>query len=152
MSRLHSTLIALVIGGAAAAGLFAAVHTVRLGQTVAATRPAGSTARQIAQREAKLARWSRSLDAALAKHPPALPKLPHYAPVPAAAPATGAVAAAPPAQPRVTYVQPPPVVRYRHAPPSTTTTTTGWSDDSGSDDNGSGSDDGSGDGSGGGDG
>jgi hypothetical protein len=143
MSRLHSTFVALVLGAAASAGLFAGVHTVRLGQK---TSPAASTnsAQQIASRQAKLARWSQSLRDARAKHPPALPKIPKFAPVPAAsaAPAAAQAAAAPP----VRYVRPRAVVKYRHASKSPqTTTATQWSDDgSGSDpsDDGTGAGDG----------
>lgn len=137
MSRLHSTLIALLIGAAATAGLYAAVHTVRLGQTAA--KPSVST-RDLAARTAKLVAWRHSLHAALAKRPPKLPKLPHYAPVPAPAPAAPVATAPPP----VTYVQAPTVVRYRHATSSATSkSTSSWSDDS-SGDGGSG-DDGGGD-------
>ena len=148
MSRIHSTLIALVIGAAATAGLYAAVHTVQLGQKAAAP---SVSAHDLASRQAKLAAWSRSLHATLAKRPPALPKLPHFAPVAAQPLRRRAVETA---QPPVTYVQAPTVVKYKHAPaPTTTTTTTSWSDDEsgddGSDDDG-GSDDGGGD-SGGGD-
>jgi hypothetical protein len=139
MSRLHSTLIALLIGLAATAGLYAAVRTAQLGQKA----PAPSiSARDVALRQAKLAAWSRSLHATLAKHPPALPKLPHFAPVatPPPAPPPPAVATA---QPPVTYVQAPTVVKYQHAPaPTTTTSTTSWSDDgSGDDSSGDGGDD-----------
>jgi len=143
MSRIHSTVIALVIGAAATIGMYAAVHTVQLGQKVSApTVPAHA----VASRQAKLDAWSRSLHAALAKRPPALPKLPHFAPVQAPpAPASAPPVAAAKAQPHVTYVRAPTVVKYKHAvtPPTTTTTTTttpSWSDDGsgdGSDDGGS---------------
>jgi len=140
MTRIHSTLIGLLIGAAATAGMYATVHTVRLGQKT----PAPSvSAHDLASRKAKLAAWRHSLDVALAKRPPALPKLPHFAPVAApAAPPPPPVATTPPP---VTYVQAPTVVKYKHAPATTTTTTTttGWSDD-GSGDDGSG-DDGGGD-------
>jgi hypothetical protein len=139
MSRLHSTLVALVLGAAAAAGLFAAVHTVRLGQKVSAPKPA---APEIASRQAKLARWSRSLREARAKHPPTLPKLPRFAPVQTAATPVAAPA------PQVTYVRPQPVVKYQRASRSTQTTTTtatrsSWSDDGGRSDDGTGGGDGS---------
>jgi len=129
MNRIHSTLIAIVIGAAATAGLYAAVHTVRLGQKV----PAPSvSAHDLASRRAKLAAWGRSLHAALAKRPPALPKLPHFAPVSAQAAPPSSMATA---QPPVTYVQAPTVVKYEHAPPpATTTTTTSWHDDESEDD------------------
>jgi hypothetical protein len=148
MSRIHSTVIALLIGAAATAGLAAAVHTVRLGQK--SPTPSVSS-HDLALRQAKLVAWSRSLHTTLAKRPPKLPKLPHFALV--------ATEPAPPApietaQPPVTYVKAPTVVKYKHAPaPTTTTTATGENDDEsgddGSDDDG-GSDDGGGD-SGGGD-
>jgi hypothetical protein len=138
MSRIHSTLIALLIGAAATAGLYAAVHTAQLGQKA----PASSvSAHVLASRQAKLAAWRHSLDATRAKRPPALPKLPHFAPVRAQpAPAPAAVTAPPP----VTYVQAPTVVKYEHSPaPTTTTSTTSWTEDeSGDDDSG---DDSSGD-------
>ena len=130
MARLHSTLIAFVIGAAATAGLYAAVHTVRLGQKAHAP---SVSAHDLASRQAKLASWRRSLAAARAKRPPKLPKLPHFAPV-AAQPAPPPSVAT--ARPHVTYVQAPTVVKYEHAPATTTTTsTTSWSDD-GSDDSG----------------
>jgi hypothetical protein len=138
MSRIHSTLIALLIGAAATIGLSAAIHTVQLGQKAVA--PSVSL-HELAARKAKLAAWHRSLRATLAKRPPALPKLPHFAPV-------AVQQAQPPAataQQSVTYVHAPTVVQYKHAPAATTTTTTNWSDD-GSDDNGS--DDGGGSGGG----
>lgn len=143
MTRIHSTLIALLIGAAATAGLYAAVHTVNLGQK--ATAPAVS-AHELAARQAKLVAWRRSLEAARTKRPPKLPKLPHFAPVPA--PQT-APAPAPPvatAPPPVTYVQAPTVVKYRHPPAPPATTTTSWTDDGSGDDGSSG--DGGGDGRG----
>ena len=126
MNRIHSTLTGLVIGAAATGGLYAGVHTVRLGQKVAAPNV---SARDIASRHAKLAAWRHSLDVALAKRPPTLPKLPHFAPVPAPQAPAVSVATAPPP---VTYVQAPTIVKYTHAP-ATTTTPTRSSDDSGDD-------------------
>ncbi len=143
MTRIHSTLIALVIGAAATAGLYAAIHTVQLGQKAATP---SISARELASRQAKLVAWRRSLAAARTKKPPALPKLPHFAPV-AAQPAPAVPAAT--AQPKVTYVQAPTVVKYTHATTSPATTTTGsWSDDGsgGGDDGGdNGGDSGGGD-------
>ena len=118
MSRLHSTLLALILGTVATAGLFAAVQTVQLGQRASASKPKVAV-RELASRQAKLDRWSRSLRREQAKRPPSLPKLPKFAPVaaPAAVPATSAA-------PPVKYVQARPVVKYRRAsrPPTTTTT------------------------------
>ena len=147
MSRLHSTLIALVLGSVAAAGLFAGVKTVRLGQKV--SRPTHPVAaRELAFRQAKLDRWSRSLWAQRAKRPPALPKFPKFAaPVSsqAAAPAASTAATTSPTTAPVKYVRPRPVVSYQRpaAKSSTTATSTGqsWPDDDGtaerSDDGGS---------------
>lgn len=142
MSRLHSTLVALVLGAAAAGGLFATVRTVRLGQKTAAPQPLPIT-RELASKQAKLARWSRTLERARATHPPALPKLPKFAPVRTPpAPAVPVTAAAPP----VRYVRAQPVVKYRHA--AKPHTSTGSSQPASSDDGTS--DDGGGDGSSGG--
>jgi hypothetical protein len=148
MSRLHSTLIALVLGSVAAAGLFAGVKTVRLGQKVsAATHPVA--ARELALRQAKLDRWSRSLRAQQAKRPPALPRVPKFAPVSArqaAAPEASPVApAASPVTPPVTYVRPKPVVEYQRAAGKSTTATStqqSSSDDDGTTESSDSSDDG----------
>jgi hypothetical protein len=144
MSRLHSTFVAFILGAAAATGLFAMVRTIRLGQTVAAPQTA-LIAHELAARQARLARWSHTLEQARAKHPPSLPKVPKFAPVhiaPAAPPAAPATATPP-----VSYVRPRAVVTYRHA--AAPHTSTGSSKPSSSDDGRS--DDGAGDSSGGGD-
>ena len=143
MTRLHSTLVAFLLGAAAAAGLFAMSRTIRLGQGAAA-QPA-LIARELASRQAKLAHWSHSLEQARAKHPPALPKIPKFAPVHIPAAAAPAAPAAP-AVPQVTSVRPSAVVKYRHA--SAPHTSTGSSKSSSSDDGRSddgGGDDGGGD-------
>jgi hypothetical protein len=150
MSRLHSTLVALVLSAATAAGLFAAVKTVQLGQKASAPKAAPAAAREIASRQAKLDRWSKSLQQSRAKRPPALPKLPRYQPVHArpAAPASSSASPAATAEAKVKYVRPT-VVRYRHAStPKTSTTSAGSSrsDDEGTSDDGGASDDGSSDG------
>lgn len=115
MPRLHSTLIALVLGGAAAAGLFALVKTVQLGQTAAAAPRVTVSAHELSARRAKLARWSHALERARAKRPPALPKLPKFAPIPTPPPAPAAPVSAAPAAASVTYTRPATVVEYRHA-------------------------------------
>lgn len=140
MSRLHSTLVAVVLGAVAATGLFAMVRTLRLGQTVSVAKPA-LIARELAARQAKLAHWSRSLREARAKRPPALPKLPKFAPVhvaPAAPPAAPTASTAP----QAAHVQPRAVVKYRHAsaPHTSTGSSTPSSSDDGSSDDGSGDD------------
>ena len=143
MSRLHSTLLALVLGAAATAALFAAARTVRLGQKTSAEKSTHAVARDLAFRQAKLDRWSRSLQQARAKRPPALPKLPKFAPVKAPSAATAASPVsqtAVAAQPKVSYVRRQTVVKYRHAKgaSSTTTTPSTWSDDGASSDDGAG--------------
>jgi uncharacterized membrane protein YgcG len=151
MSRLHATFVALALGAAAVAGLSAAARTVRLGQKTSAPQSTHAAAREIAFRRAKLARWSRSLSEARVKHPPALPKIPKFAPVQrppavAAASPSAAVEAS-----SVTYVRGKAVVKYRHAtaPPTTTTTPTSWSDDGESSGDAGPSDGGTGEGGGG---
>jgi hypothetical protein len=147
MSRLHSTVVALVPGAATAAGLFAAVRTVQLGQKVSAPKTVSLAPRDLASRQAKLDRWSKSLRRQRAKRPSALPKLPKYAPVPvpqAASAASPVAQAAPASEAPVRYVRPLAVVKYRRATPPPATTTSSqpsWSDD-GSSEGGAGSDDG----------
>lgn len=134
MSRLHSTLIALVLGSVAAGGLFAGVKTVRLGQKVSTpTHPVA--AHELAFRQAKLDRWSRSLHAQRAKRPPALPTVPKFAPVatPHAGAPAASTAAASSVAPQVRYVRPKPVVEYQRAagksPATATPAQQAWSDD-----------------------
>jgi hypothetical protein len=73
MKRVHTLVIALMLGAAAAAGLLAATRTVDIGQA-AASKP--GSAQALAARAAKLDRMERSLENALAKRPPKLPKVP----------------------------------------------------------------------------
>lgn len=128
MTRIHSILIALVVCAAATAGLYAATKTAQLGQKAAAP---SISQRDLASRQAKLVAWHRSLVAARTRRPPALPKLPHFAPAPAR---PAPVAAAPP---RVTYVQAPAIVKFEHQPATPTTPeTSSWSDAESSDDSG----------------
>lgn len=145
MSRLHSTLVALVLGAATAAGLFAAVQTVQLGQKVSAPKTVALAPRDLAFRQAKLDRWSKSLRRQRAKRPPALPKLPKFAPVPHAAPAPAQAApAAPTAAAPVRYVRARAVVKYRHGspPPASTTSSQPSRSDDGASDVEEGTDDG----------
>jgi hypothetical protein len=74
MKRIHTLFIALMLGAAAAAGLLAATRTVDIGQA-ASPKPASTQA--LAARAAKLDRMQHSLQKALAKRPPKLPKAPH---------------------------------------------------------------------------
>jgi len=73
MKRIHIIFIALVLGVAAAAGLFAATRTVGLGQAASAHR---TSEHAVAARSARLDRLERSLDKALGKRPPKLPTVP----------------------------------------------------------------------------
>ena len=77
MKRIHTLFIALMLGAAAAAGLLAATRTVDLSR---ATSPNPDSAQALAARAAKLDHVERSLQAALAKRPPNLPKVPHARP------------------------------------------------------------------------
>lgn len=144
MSRLHSTLIALVLGSVAVAGVFAGVKSVRLGQKLSA--PTHSVAaRELASRQAKLDRWSRSLRAQRAKRPPALPTLPRFASLPSPQAAEPADPTTSSVVPRVTYVRPKPVVEYERAaakPSTTTSTQPSWYEDDGTAESSDSSDDG----------
>lgn len=73
MKRIHTLVIALVLGAAAAAGLVAATRTVDVG--AAEAHPQLSESR-IAARTARLDRLERSLQKALARRPPKLPRVP----------------------------------------------------------------------------
>jgi hypothetical protein len=73
MKRVHTLFIALMLGAAASAGVLAATRTVDLGQ---AASPNPASAQAIAARSAKLDQLERSLQQALAKRPPELPKVP----------------------------------------------------------------------------
>jgi hypothetical protein len=77
MKRIHTLVIALVLGAAAAAGLVAATRTVDVG--AAEARPQLSES-AIAARTARLDRLERSLEKALARRPPKLPKVPEVSP------------------------------------------------------------------------
>jgi hypothetical protein len=73
MKRVHTLFIALMLGAAASAGVLAATRTVDLGE---AASPNPASAQAIAARSAKLDQVERSLQQALAKRPPELPKVP----------------------------------------------------------------------------
>lgn len=156
MPRLHGFIVSLLIAGGIVAGAMAATRTVHLGQAAAATPTVADSV--ITSRRAQLDRFASSLHRAAAAKPPALPKLPKFAPVtiptvppppPArvltAAPAPATVpskseqpkakhvaklaVAAPQAEPPVEYVQPPPVVRYQQAPTPAAAPSSGYGDD-----------------------
>jgi hypothetical protein len=136
MHRLHAVVISLLLAGAAVAGASAAFRTVSLGPTAA--KPATVPERVVAARRAKLDRWSAQLEHARASRPPALPKVPRFAPVvvptvpatqlavrSASAPRPPARTEAAPPKQAVTYVQAPPKIQYVQPPaaPAQTTTT-----------------------------
>jgi hypothetical protein len=102
MNRTRALILALAIGVAAVAGVFALGHTISLGSQARATTDA-----QVAQRAARLDRYEASLRKALAQRPPKLPPLPaasaaSAAPIPSAAPV------------RIVYKRPPPIVVTKH--------------------------------------
>lgn len=150
MRRMHAIAISLLLGAGVAAGAAASLRTVHLGAAAAATT-AAVPEKTIAARRAKLSRWSASLAKARAAKPPALPPVPHYAPVamptpPAVVSTPATPTAAPtaveqpgsrhskPSGPTVTYVQPPPIVQYQQATAPSTTTAAPVGEDEGSDD------------------
>lgn len=101
MNKLHITIVAGLLAGAAVLGTFAAGHTVSLG--AAHSKSADGA---VLTRSKQLDRFEASLRKALAKKPPALPAVPTAS----AARQTGAASA----QPRVIYQRPPALVVVRH--------------------------------------
>jgi hypothetical protein len=73
MSRVHATILALLLGLAAVAGTFGALSTSSLG--LAAEQASVSDA-EIAAREAALDRAERRLERAAKRRPPQLPPVP----------------------------------------------------------------------------
>jgi len=106
MRMIHTLVVALAVGAAGVAGVYAATHTVRLGPT--ATAATASDA-EIAVREQALAQTERQLRRALARRPPGLPPLPRFKPVrapktpPPPAPRVIVVPAASPAPPQARH-------------------------------------------------
>lgn len=108
MQRANAFLIALLLGAAVVVGSVAALKTAELKS--ASAKP-GVSARTLARRNARLDRAEIALRKALARRPPKLPAVPHFAPVApqVAAPAPSAAA------PRVIrYVRPAPIVVTQH--------------------------------------
>jgi hypothetical protein len=101
MNKLHITIVAGLLAGAAVLGTFAAGHTVSLG--AAHTKASNGN---VLTRAKQLNRFEASLQKALAKKPPALPAVPKAS----AAQQSGAASA----QPRVIYQRPPAIVVVRH--------------------------------------
>jgi len=79
MRKPHAFALSGLVAAAAVTGCVAGMRTVHLG--AASTGPAAVSARAVAAQQAKLTRWSGSLHKALTAKPPALPAVPHYAPV-----------------------------------------------------------------------
>ena len=98
MTRTAALIVSLAIGVAAVFGLFAASHTVSLGNQSRASVDA-----QVMKRTQQLNAYEASLRKALAQKTPALPQL-----ATPAAPATSAQAV------RVVYHRPPPIVIHKH--------------------------------------
>jgi hypothetical protein len=101
MNKVHITVVAGLLAGAAVLGTFAARHTVSLG--AAHTKVSNAN---VLTRTKQLNRFEASLREALAKKPPALPAV-------ATAPAAQQSGAGS-AQPRVIYQRPPAIVVLRH--------------------------------------
>jgi hypothetical protein len=95
MNKLHITIVAGLLAGAAVLGTFAAGHTVSLG--AAHTKASNGN---VLTRSKQLNRFEASLQKALAKKPPALPAVPK-----------ASVAGSP----RVIYQRPPAIVVVRHS-------------------------------------
>lgn len=102
MSRSKVAIVAGLLAAAAVLGAVAVTKTVSLGAAHARASDA-----KVQARAKQLDRFEASLRHALAKTPPALPKVPKAA----AASAQGSGAAA---QPRVVYRRPPAIVVVRH--------------------------------------
>jgi hypothetical protein len=101
MNKLHTTVVAGLLAGAAVLGTFAAEHTVSLG--VAHTKVSNAN---VLTRTKQLNRFEAALRRALAKKTPALPAVSTAS----AAQQTGPASA----QPRVIYQRPPAIVVVRH--------------------------------------
>jgi hypothetical protein len=99
MQKLHVTLVAILVAGAAVLGAVAVTRTTGLGS---ATRHANDAA--VASRTKRLAAYAARLRQELKAKPPALPRVPKQRPT-----SVGGSQA-----PRIVYHQPPPVVVTIH--------------------------------------
>ena len=110
MQRANAFLIALLLGAAVVIGSVAALKTVEL--QGASAKPTVS-ARSIARRNARLDRAEIALRKALARKPPKLPAVPHFAAV--SAPATVSAPSSGGSAPRIVrYVRAAPIVVTTH--------------------------------------
>jgi hypothetical protein len=125
MKPIHAAMISLVLALAVGAGAFAVQRTTAAASSPSASAGAKDLEVQIASRMRALDRMEASLRKALRRRPPALPKMPKFKPVhvaPATSPPPAASAqvsrtaapAAPPAEPRVITVRPPPRIVTVH--------------------------------------
>lgn len=131
MKKAHALVVSLLFAGAAAVGASATLKTVHLGAAAAATKTVRLPDAFVAERRRKLQRWAASLSESRAARPPALPGMPHYAPVVipavppvrqvAASPAPTLAAAAAPHRATATPTRPAVVVRPATVPAQTTT-------------------------------
>ncbi len=104
MARKHVLLVSLMLGLAIAIGTLAAVRTTQAGKP--STTAARVSSVSLAQRSRALDRVQASLQKALSRRPPTLPRVSSYAPAGNAP----AVAVPPPIQ----YVRPAPIVVIKH--------------------------------------
>src|SRR5579864_2011427 len=79
MRRKHALAISVLLAGCLVAGAAAAMKTVRLG--AAAARPPHVADTLVAAQRARLDRFAATLKNARNAQPPALPRVPRYAPV-----------------------------------------------------------------------
>lgn len=108
--------VALVLAVAAVAGFSALTRTLDLGAAGHAAAPGRSVDAVVAHRRGQISLVKRSLQRALQRRPPALPRVPHFSDPPASTAGAIATAAAPApaAARRVVYVRPPPHVVTIH--------------------------------------
>lgn len=101
MEKLHVTILALLLAGAAMLGTVAVARTTGLGAAARHTNDAA-----FAARARQLTAYAAKLRKELKARPPALPSVPKQQPV--------AAGSAPSSAPRIVYHQPPPVVVTVH--------------------------------------
>lgn len=117
MARKHAFLIAIFLGLAAAVGAVAAINTARLAGPQARAVSTQSQSAQLQRRSHLLNSEAASLQRALAKRPPKLPKVPAFSTAGTSASAAIAAPIAAPTSaptPRVQYVRPAPVIIVKH--------------------------------------
>ena len=103
MAHKHALIVSLMLGLALAVGTIAAVRTTQAAHPAATAGHVSSAS--LAQRSKALDRVEASLNRALARRPPKLPRVPSFPP------ATAQAAAAPP---QIQYVRRAPIVVIKH--------------------------------------